>query len=100
MRSGAKQSGLEVTSSSRTQGSQWCRCLHKMRLVCVVCVVCVCVCRVCVCVLCVVWCVVCRIALLGSARLNLTIGIDLIDHILQLGLGRVLTQRAHHSAQF
>ncbi len=30
---------------------------------------------------------------------SLTISIDLVDHVLQLGLGRVLSQRPHHGAQ-
>jgi hypothetical protein len=30
---------------------------------------------------------------------QLTVGVDLVDHVLELGLGRVLAQRPHDGAQ-
>ena len=36
---------------------------------------------------------------LGEVNGAVSIGVDLVDHVLQLGLRRVLAQRAHHGAQ-
>ena len=36
---------------------------------------------------------------LGEVNRAVAVCVDLVDHVLQFGLGRVLTQRAHDSAQ-
>ena len=35
----------------------------------------------------------------GEVDGPIVVGIDLVDHVLELRLGRILTKRAHHSAQ-
>jgi hypothetical protein len=36
----------------------------------------------------------------AAALEKLTVGVHFVNHVLQLSLGRVLTQGAHHRAQF
>ena len=37
---------------------------------------------------------------LGEVDRPVAVGVHLVDHVLQLGLGRVLSERAHHRSQF
>jgi len=37
--------------------------------------------------------------MLSRSRAGLTVRVHLVDHVLQLGLGGVLSQRTHHGAK-